>query len=190
MEPLVGDGLCIRPYRDEDAPQFVAAVRESTASVGLWMPWCHPDYSLDEALAWFALCRSNMENRLAWDVGIFSAHETTGGASVFHGGIGINQISRLYNYGNLGYWIRASSQGRGLAARAARMMARYGFGELGLTRLEIVAIEDNHASRRTAEKAGASFECVARNRLVLHGEPRDAAVYSLVPGQSGRPARR
>ena len=48
-----------------------------------------------------------------------------------------------------------------------------------LRRLEIVIAEDNRASRRVAEKAGARFEAVARRRLLLRGEPQDAAIYSF-----------
>lgn len=57
--------------------------------------------------------------------------------------------------------------------------------ELKLTRLEIVAPEDNVPSRRVAEKVGAVFECIARNRVMVHGKPQNAAVYALVPEQCG-----
>ncbi len=40
----------------------------------------------------------------------------------------------------------------------------------------------NSASRRVAEKAGAVFEGVQRNRLLVAGRPRDACMYSLIPG--------
>jgi len=70
----------------------------------------------------------------------------------------------------------------GVAIAAARLAAGFAFRELGLTRIEIVALVDNVASRRVAEKLGATFECVARNRLVHNGVPFAAAVYSLVPG--------
>ena len=60
-------------------------------------------------------------------------------------------------------------------------MARFGFETVGLTRIEIVAASENAPIRRVAEKAGAQFECRARNRLVIHGMPVVAAVYSLVP---------
>jgi RimJ/RimL family protein N-acetyltransferase len=98
-----------------------------------------------------------------------------------YGGVSINQINRDYNFANLGYWIRQSRQRQGLGARAADLMACYGFHRLGLTRLEVVAAEHNVASRAVAEKIGAQFECIARNRLVLHGVPCAAAMYSLVP---------
>ena len=176
--PLLADGLCIRPYAEEDIADFVTAVRESVGTVGVWMPWCVGSYSSADAKAWFDQCSANLSASHAYDVGIFSAEGRT-----LYGGIAINQINRQHNFGNIGYWVRQSRQRQGIALRAVRVIAAFGFNFLKLTRLEIVAPEDNIASRGVAERAGATFECVARNRLVMNGQPLDAAVYSLTPGQ-------
>jgi len=77
--------------------------------------------------------------------------------------------------------VRQSQQGRGIATKATQAIATFGFKELELTRLEIVVAEENLASRRVAEKVGARFECIPRNRLVIRGMPTDSAVYSLQP---------
>jgi RimJ/RimL family protein N-acetyltransferase len=61
------------------------------------------------------------------------------------------------------------------------LLAKFAFGELKLSRIEIVTMLDNAASRRVAEKVGFQFEGVARNRLLFKGQPHDAALYSLVP---------
>ena len=180
MEPLLARGLCIRPFRSADGPAFVAAALESLPTVGAWMPWCHGGYSVDEANAWFANCDKNLEQKAAYDVGIFSADE-----GAFLGGVSINQLNRQHNFGNIGYWVRQSRQRQGVASRAVQTIAEFGFRDLKLTRLEIVVSEENVASRRVAEKVGAVFECFARNRLFVRGEPRPAALYSLVPEQCG-----
>jgi len=176
MESIVARGLCIRPFRSADAPAFVAAALESLPTVGAWMPWCHDDYSADEANAWFAICAKNLEVKAAYDVAILSSDE-----SEFLGGISINQLNRQHNFGNIGYWVRQARQRQGVASRAVQTIADFGFRDLKLTRLEIVVSEDNVASRRVAEKVGAVFECLACNRLLVSGKPRRAAVYSLVP---------
>jgi len=48
-------------------------------------------------------------------------------------------------------------------------------------RLESVAPSDNVASQRVAQGIGATFECMARNRLRPQGQAREAAVYTLAP---------
>ncbi len=84
--------------------------------------------------------------------------------------------------GNIGYWVCDSSRNRGVATTAARASALLGFNVLGLTRLEIVVLPHNTASRRVAEKLGAIREAEARNRLLFQGHPAAAVVYSLIPG--------
>jgi len=61
------------------------------------------------------------------------------------------------------------------------MMSQFGFQELNLLRIEIVAIDSNTASNLAARKSGAHFEGFARNKLIMHGVPHTAAVYSLIP---------
>lgn len=180
MEPLLTHALCIRPFRIDDAPAFVEAARESVLSVGVWLPWCHENYSLSEAESWFASCKQNLQADSTYEFGIFSTSTKR-----LLGGIAINQINRDHNFGNIGYWVRQSQQKKGIASEAVTAIARYGFQELKFMRLEIVVAEENMASRRVAEKAGAVFECIARNRLVIGAKAHAAAVYSLVLEQNG-----
>jgi RimJ/RimL family protein N-acetyltransferase len=176
MTTLIANGLCIRPLRRHDADAFHAAALESADTVGRWLPWCHPGYSMAEAEQWLQVCEDNLACGAAYSMGIFSED-----GELFIGGMRINAIDREHNFAQVGYWVRQSQQGQGVAPRALGMVAQYGFRVLGLTRLEIVAEEDNHCSRRVAEKAGAAFEGLLKNRLVVRGTPCTAAMYSLTP---------
>jgi RimJ/RimL family protein N-acetyltransferase len=168
--------LHIRPFQAADAAAFAEAALESVGTVGRWLPWCHANYSLADAEQWVQVCARNRESGTAFSMGIFSA-----GDGALLGGVGINHINREHNFANVGYWIRQSRQGRGIAPVAVRMIAEYGFQTIGLTRLEIVVQEGNHASQRVAEKSGAAFEGVQQNRLVVRGQPFAAAMYALTP---------
>jgi RimJ/RimL family protein N-acetyltransferase len=59
-------------------------------------------------------------------------------------------------------------------------VAKFGFAELGLQRIEILAAIPNIASQRVAEKAGAVREGVLRKRLLIRGVSQDAVMFSLV----------
>jgi RimJ/RimL family protein N-acetyltransferase len=126
---------------------------------------------------WIGQCAVRLNMGFSYDVGIFSEDCAT-----LYGGVAICQIDHVHNAGNIGYWVREGMQRQGIATRAARIMAKFGFETLRLTRLEIVAAESNLASREVAKRLGATFECIARNRLFVRGSPMAAAVYSLVPG--------
>ena len=180
MLPIVSRNLCIRPFRKSDGPAFVVAALESVPTVGVSMEWCHKYFTLKDAESWFDSCDHNLEAGTAYDVGTFAVD-----GKQLLGGIAINQLNRRQNFGNIGYWVRQSYQRQGIATRAVQSIAEYAFGQLKLTRLEIVAPEHNAPSRRVAEKVGAVFECIARNRVMVHGKPQPAAIYSLVPEQCG-----
>ena len=172
---LVEESLRLRPWQTQDASDLFDTVRSSVVSVGRWLPWCHADYSLDDANAWIRHCQDG------WSQGehfAFSIVDRMTGELL--GGAGLNQRNRLHCSANLGYWVRQSRHGEGIAARAAALVARFGFEQLGLIRIEIIVLPDNHPSRRVAEKTGAQFEAIARQRLWANGRANDAAVYGLI----------
>jgi ribosomal-protein-serine acetyltransferase len=176
-KPLSDSGIGIRPLAAADAPACFAAVRESLETVGRWMPWCHPGYTLRDSEAWTAACETQWAEGTAYEFGIFGPE-----SNEVWGGVGINQLNRTYRFANLGFWVRASRVRQGVAIAAARLAAKFAFRELALMRVELVVLVDNFASRRVAEKLGATFEGVARNRLVHDGVPFAEAMYSLIPG--------
>lgn len=176
MTQLRAGRFVLRPFTTADAPAFAEAVRESTSTVGQWMGWAHAAYSEDDALAWFAICDAARAGGSGHEFGIFLAD---GGALV--GGAGLNHFNPLHAFCNLGYWVRASQQGRGAAPAAVDALARYAFEELEQWRVEIVVADGNLPSMAVARKAGAVHECLARNRLQLNGKPVDAHVFSLIP---------
>jgi ribosomal-protein-serine acetyltransferase len=172
----LSDGtIVIRRDCAEDANVIYEAVRESIPEVSKWMSWCHADYEIDETRAFLRLQEEGWASGKEYGFGIFDA-----GTGAYYGGVGLNHIVEEYRYANLGYWVRTGAAGRGIAARAARLAARFGFEELGLQRVEIVAAVENVGSQRVAEKAGALREGVLRKRIVLYGVTHDAVLYSLV----------
>jgi len=72
-------------------------------------------------------------------------------------------------------------------AGGRRQAARFGFDRVGVKRLEIVMAVGNQASRRAAEKAGATYEGRLRNRLMIYDVWHDACMFSLVPADLAAP---
>ena len=153
MAKLLGNGILIRPHAACDITPMYKAVIESMASVGRWMSWCHEGYSMEDAQTWYERCAKAWVTEGDREFGIFDVD--TGDVL---GCVGINQINRVNRFANMGYWVRSTHAGRGIATTAARLASGYAFANLGLARIEIVALPDNVASRRVAEKLGARFE--------------------------------
>lgn len=170
------DELRARPYRAEDAPALAAAVRESIDDLSRWLDWCRPGYGVADAEEWIANCASGWHSGDQYAFAVFDADTER-----FLGAVGLSQRNRRYNFAGIGYWTRRSARGHAVAARIAARVAAFGFERVGLGRIEILAAVDNLASRRTAERAGARFEGVQRQRLRVGAAAFDAATYSFVP---------
>ncbi len=122
MKFELSDGtVSIRPYREDDVQPLFDAVRESVAEAYPWLPWCRPEYTLEDSRTWVS---SRAE---AWEKGEEYAFVITDD----QGGPGLNQIRKQDRFGNLGYWVRTSCTGQGVATRAVRLLARFGFEEWG-----------------------------------------------------------
>ena len=173
---LSGDYFLLRPFHDDDVNSLYEAVRESLAEVSPWLSWCHQDYSIDESRQFISSRAQAADSGEWYSFGIFEKDTGT-----FVGGVGLNFINRVHQLGNLGYWVRTTAAGRGIATQAARLMARFAFEQVGLHRVEIVAAVPNIASQRVAEKTGALREGVLRNRLLIRGVSHDAVMFSLIP---------
>lgn len=175
MDVLTSENVVLRKFETGDIERFVDAIRESENSVGSWLPWWKTNYDREDAALWFRCCDEKIAAGSAFDIGIFD--KKTG---LLLGSVAINGIDAANRIGSLGYWVRESQQGNGYCTEAVRRISEFGFGDLGLSRLEIVVLVDNIASRRVAEKCGARLECIAENRIMYQGQPSAAAVYSLL----------
>lgn len=166
-----------------DVDEFLRAVLESKTSLMRWMPWCHIDYGADDVERWFERADQMWASQTAFPMLIRSK-----ASGALLGGTGLHDVL-LYGKreADLGYWVRTSARGQGVASTAMRAIAAFAFTELKLARASIRIRLENGSSRRAAERAGASFEGIARHGLV-QGEARfDAAQYSLLPSDLVRP---
>lgn len=181
MQTTFTDGIVtIRPYQPDDVDALYEAVIESLAELHVWLPWCHAQYGREDSVEWVSTRAEAWKRKEE-----FSFVITDAKTNRFLGGAGINQMNEMYNFANLGYWVRTSETKRGVATRATRLTAEFGFSALHLNRIEIIAPVANIASQRVAEKSGARLEGILRRRIPLRDKIHDAALFSLIPEDLG-----
>jgi RimJ/RimL family protein N-acetyltransferase len=174
--PLTDGKITLRAPLLEDAAPHCDAVLESLADTGRWLEWAHEGYAVEESKAFIARAIAGHENGEMYEFHIVDQSGT------FLGGCGLNRLDMRFLKSNLGYWVRSSATGRGVATSATRLLATFGLEQLGLQRIEIIAAVQNLASQRVAEKVGAHRESVQRNGIRYRGENIDAVCFSLIPG--------
>jgi len=163
---------------DSDSANFIDAILESESTVGRWLPWFHKGYDENEAKTFFAARRSGIEAGSDFGLGIFSNSDDR-----FLGGVGVRVTDPLNRQGAIGYWVRQSAQQQGIGAEAAKRIVRFGFEALDLIRIEVVVGVGNTASARIAAACGGRLDAVIEQRIILHGKPQPAQVFSIIrPG--------
>ena len=97
----------------------------------------------------------------------------------------LHRFDRRDRVAELGLWVAPAARGRGVGSEAAGAVCRWGFGALGLRRIEWYADVDNPASIACARRAGFGEDAVLRSRLARRdGTQADAWLGSLLPGEA------
>lgn len=175
---LIDTDITLRPFRIEDSVQLHQAVQESLKELKPWMSWAREDYTELNAREYITITRVRWEERTLFAFAITRDHDIVGGCT-------LSSIHPIYHYCNVGYWVRTSCHGQGIAGRAAKLTVRFGFEHVGLVRAEIVVAVGNQASIRVAEKIDAHYEGILLNRMVVGKSVCDAHMYSLLPSDFG-----
>lgn len=169
----------IRVPLEQEADQLFSAIYSSRHEIGQWENWCTDSMTLKDTQRFLHDSEHKRHKGCEFNFNLF---EIATGRVI--GGAAINNISHENKIANVGYWIHSQFTGRSLAPLAVKYLSEFAFNRLSLTRLEIVMMEENHRSRRVAEKIGATAEGLHRNRLYYHGKPRHAWVFSIIPGDT------
>jgi RimJ/RimL family protein N-acetyltransferase len=178
--------LLLRCWEPTDAAALKEAVDSSLDHLRPWMPWAASEPEPLEAKV--ALLR---QFRGWFDLGqnfVYGAFTRDGSAVV--GGTGLH--TRVGDDAlEIGYWIRASRVGEGLATELSAALTRVAFELCQVDRVEIRVDPANERSARIPPKLGYRVEARLRRRLPggAGGEPRDTIVFTLFRDElAGSPA--
>jgi ribosomal-protein-serine acetyltransferase len=135
--------------------EFLAAVRESQASLARWLPWCHADYGQVDVERWYDTADALWLSRAGCPMTLRDAE-----TGRLLGGVGIHDIL-LYGKreAEIGYWVRLSARGRGVASTAIRAAAAFAFTRAGALRRRGAAW---HRARRSPLRCGGVLAAAGR----------------------------
>jgi RimJ/RimL family protein N-acetyltransferase len=169
--------LVVRCWDPADAPLLKDALDTSLDHLRPWMPWAASEpQSLEAKVDLLRGFRGAFDLGHDFVYGIFSADESeVVGGSGLHTRVGEDALE-------IGYWIRTSRVGNGLATETAAALTRAAFDVCGVDRVEIRVDPGNERSLAVPRKLGYAEEATLRRRLPpREGEDglRDVVVFSL-----------
>ena len=162
-----------------DATQVEATFAAAYASrheLSLWMPWAHPEPTLQGVTKHHADARAHWFARDMFHFQIYekSCQKLVGKCSFHHVDWDIPKLE-------IGYWLLTSAAGNGYCTEAVNALVELARNVLGAARLEICADPDNAKSRAVAERCGFILEGILKqNFRAPNGSLRDSCMYALV----------
>jgi RimJ/RimL family protein N-acetyltransferase len=169
----ITDGeITVRLRSDTDVPALIEACRDPDVVRWTRVP---EDYDQAKADQWAAQSALMITEGSGLPLVIAGAENDR-----FVGSIGINAIDYEERRCELGYFLAPAARGRGVMARAIRLLAEWTFENLPVDRVEILVQPENAPSRKVAERAGFTFEGILRSHTIIKGTRRDMCSYSLL----------
>ncbi|MBL7952515.1 MAG: GNAT family N-acetyltransferase [Flavobacteriales bacterium] len=102
---------------------------------------------------------------------------TRKGEDTFIGLIGFWRIVKEHHCAELGYTLMQEAWGQGYASEAIDTVVNFGFGTMGLHRVEAITRPANTASMRVLEKNGFTREALRREDIFWNGSFHDSVHY-------------
>ena len=146
VEVSAGDAVLLRAPDPIDAAATAEAVNSSLAHLGRFLDWAREPTTVDFQAVRLAIARE------AFDAGgdaiytIFVDDEVVGAVGL-HRRLGAGALE-------IGYWLRASSEGRGIMTAAVRALVGLAFDVDGAERVVIHCHPDNVRSAAIPERLG------------------------------------
>lgn len=169
----IDDDLKLCLPEERHAEEVAALIKQNLAYLREWMPWVKEDYGVADAHEYIKRNLQQFAERRSFGMHIVFRNRIAGG-------IGYNILDWSNQRTEIGYWLSASYQGRGLMTKACRALIDYAFTELKLNRVEIHCATENRKSRMIPERLGFTQEGVWRQAEWLHDHFVDLVVYGML----------
>jgi RimJ/RimL family protein N-acetyltransferase len=169
--PLTDGDIALRPWKPRDAAAVTAACQDP--EIPRWTVVPH-HYTERHARDFIAGTAADVASGRELALAIVDGEDRLLGA------LGISNFDWGDLKAEIGYWVAAEARGRGIGARATRMLSVWALTALGLERLELLANPRNEASQRLAERAGFTREGTLRRYRRRHGVREDLVMFSLL----------
>ena len=172
----LGEGEELRLMEARHAELLFHLVQENEARLRAWVPWLKHTTTVDNTRHFIRQRLQRLADSNGWTSGIWCRGSLAGE-------IGFDFIDRDNRFTEIGYWVGAAFEGKGLVSRACRALVEHAFAELGLIRVQIRCAVENRRSRSIPEKPGFKLEGCLRSAERLPDRYVDLVVYGMLASE-------
>ncbi|MGB1252070.1 MAG: GNAT family N-acetyltransferase [Candidatus Promineifilaceae bacterium] len=172
----INDDIVLRLYAPCHAKELFALADRNRDHLRPWLPWIESTRTVQDQLGFIKAMRTKYGNGTDLAIGIWFQGELVGS-------IGLHRIDEHNKSAEIGYWLSADAQGKGIMTRACRAVINHGFHDLGLNRITIRVAPDNKASRAIPERLAFVQEGILRQASAHYDGFIDLVFYGMLAAE-------
>lgn len=172
FELKIDEQLTLVLVKPDFAKSYYELVMKEQAYLNEWLVWPKLADSEEFFLSFINKSRKDYEEGKSLTCAIFYCDKLVGNIS-------FNSISTELKKAEVGYWLSANYQGKGIVTKSLSKLISYAFEQLDMERVQISVATENTPSRRVCERLGFKFEGAISNSENIHGRIVAHAIYSI-----------
>lgn len=169
----VDDEISLEPPKFQFAEAIFLLVEKNRAYLQRWLPWVEFSKSLSNTEDFFIRAQDGNKNGSQL-VNIILYRGIVAGV------ISFNKIEIFEKRAEIGYWIGAEHQGKGIVTKCCRALTEYGFQKLDINRITILMAEENKKSKAIPERLGYKYEGTLREYAFVKDQFLNMRLYSFL----------
>jgi ribosomal-protein-serine acetyltransferase len=169
----VREGVELRQVDEDDAEDLSDLIDGNRAHLKEWLPWLDSSVGINDTARFIGRSLEQASDENGFTFGI-----VCGGTLA--GVIGQHYLDSLNRRTELGYWLDAKHQGRGIVTAATARVTDYSFKAQDCNRVILHCAVGNLKSRAIPERLGFVQEGILREAEWLYDHYVDLVVYSML----------
>jgi len=166
--------ITLKELELSDVLPVFTAIDNGRAYLGEWLPFVDKTNDVGFTLGFVESYLNSDRKDLTFAIYV---------ADEFAGLIGLKDTDSLNRKTEIGYWLTAQFQQRGIMTKSCFKLMDYCFNNLDMNRIQLKAGVENNKSRAVAERLGFRFEGIERAGELLTNGFIDLAVYGILKNE-------
>jgi len=171
----------VRSFEVGDAQELFAAIDGSRRHLNPWLNWVSKTVRPEQSLEFIQRSLQKAHDQEGLDLALVYKGKIVGG-------IGMHAWEHETRRAQIGYWISAEYEGKGIVAKSLSGFTGFLFEKIGLNKIEIHFVQANTRSARIAARLGFKIEGIIRQSVIRNGMPEDLVVAGLLKVEATTPS--
>ena len=158
------------------AEKVYQLIHNNLEHLGKWLSFANKYYEVKHAILFIENALQQYFKQNGMQCGIYYKNELAGC-------IGFNEINKMSDSAEIGYWLGKKYEGQGTMTSCSRSLIQYAFDELNLNRVEIRVGTENVKSRAIPERLHFVQEGIFRQKGKIRESYYDIVMYGMLASE-------